>query len=699
MRTQVNSSINKGTGRMTTIRGKARIGTKGIRKHFDHTEPADAVIELAWNGFDAKACLVEVLLRYNDLGTLSTVDVFDNGDGIDFGNIDSNFGRFNESSKAGVASVHGQHGRGRFAFDRLADRAIWYTRFEGRGASISVTGADLESYECIPLEDGAADGPVPAEKGTRVVLHPVRRPLPDSTTMDSELSREFGWYLAINPGRQLFFDGRKVVPPAHDLIEQAVVQDGHEFSVSILRWHEKPASERSRLYLLDTSGTVVHLRLNSHNKKPGFYTSVIVQSAWADGFVAEQDLLALDAPSPASKTWRAVEDEVVRLLREAYNDFQRTHVEQKLLEFEEEGSFPDFAANDPADAAWRRDNIRSVLRAVMLADPGLLSVNRKQRAVFIRLIDRLSVGGDNGALLDVLQSVLELAPPALGKLASQLRHTTLDNIVQTIDLLQQRHEATEFIRQLMRIHYRTVGETPELQRVIEQNTWLFGPQFATLGAEETTFTEIARRLRTEAGSLDHIEDGDVEDVPLDVSLRQPDLFLVRQIQETDSLGHQFFRWVIIEIKRPSVALNFRHLRQLEDYKRIIEKASEFSSEYVRVDLILVGRKISQTDTDIRMRLKERAGTGTPGLIATDERFNMYVLNWETLLDGFQLTHIELLTRLRLKRTELEVQTKDELLTVLAPTLGERGKATKASSAELSKKPRGKKDKTVPLQVH
>ena len=328
-----------------------------------------------------------------------------------------------------------------------------------------------------------------------------------------------------------------------------------------------------------------------------------------------------------------------------------------------------------------------------------MSVNRKQRAVFIRLIDRLSVGGDNDALLDVLQSVLELTSTALGKLASQLRHTTLDNIVQTIDLLQQRHEATEFIRQLMRIHYRTIGETPELQQVIEQNTWLFGPQFATLGAEETTFNEIARRLRTLAGSLDSIEEGDVEDVPLDVSLRQPDLFLVRQIQETNSLGHQFFRWVIVEIKRPSVALNFRHLRQLEDYKRIIEKAPEFSSEYVRVDLILVGRKISQTDTDICMRLKERAGMGAPGLIATDERFNMYVLNWETLLDGFELTHKELLTRLRLKRSELEVRTKDELLAALVPALGKSERARKRTSTEPLKRRRGRKSTTDLPQAH
>jgi hypothetical protein len=677
------------------VTGRTRIGAEGIRKHFSRMEPAGAVIELAWNGFDAKAKSVEVTLTFNDLETLSTVEIADDGDGVDFTRIKHNFGRFNESEKTGMAAMHGHHGRGRLAFDRLAHRAIWFTCFKGRAASISVTSADLESYEYVVYEDGQAPSLVPG-KGTRVVLHPVTRSLPHTDAMLAALGLEFGWFLAVNPDARFTYDGRPVRAPPHDIVTRKIERDGHEFDISIVRWHDKPASEKSQLYLLDGRGTTVYHRLNAHNNKPGFFTSVIARSAWANGFAPEQDLLRPDAPTAASKTWRGVEDDIVAMLRDVYDDFQRAHVEQRLVEFEDEGAFPDFSRLAPVDAAWRRENLRSVLRAMMLAEPGVISSNRKQRLLFIRLVDRLSVAGENDALFDVLHSVLELDPPSVARLAAQLQRTTLDNIIQTISLLQERAEAVAYLRELMRTHYRTLRETPDLQRVIEQNTWLFGPQFATLGAEETTFTDIAHKLRLEARSADDIEQGDIEDVSLDVSLQQPDLFLVRRLEEVDSLGVQFFRWVIVEIKRPSIALNYRHLRQLEDYRRLVANHDAFTSEHVRVDLILIGRRISKDDSDIRTRLRERSKEGRPGLIQSDDRINLYVLNWETVLDGFEITHRDLLRRLRLKRESLEQHSKGDLLVALAPhaTRALQGDAGTLPEARVT---RGKGDRKKAVQ--
>ena len=44
-------------------------------------------------------------------------------------------------------------------------------------------------------------------------------------------------------------------------------------------------------------------------------------------------------------------------------------------------------------------------------------------------------------------------------------------------------------------HYESVLETPDLQKIIEANTWLFGAQYEILGAEEDSFTKIAKKLK------------------------------------------------------------------------------------------------------------------------------------------------------------------------------------------------------------
>jgi hypothetical protein len=655
------------------FQGTTQIGVEGIKKHFVRTEPSRAVVELVWNGFDAKAIHVDVELAYNDLDQLSSVSVVDDGEGIDFANIDDNFGRFNESAKQEDVTLHGFNGRGRLAFHRLADRAVWYTRHNGKDATIVVTGANLKRFSGDTWEAGQSHERVATGSGTRVLLDPVSGALPESTDMLKLLSTEFGWYLLLNPDRHLTYDGTPVSASAHELVDSSISVEGNDFRVRIIRWHERLASEKSHVYLQNSAGKTVFHKLSSHNNKPGFFVSVYIQSPWADSFAPEQDLLNPAAATAESKTWKAVDRLVVGKIREVYEAFLREHVEREIRKYESEGSFPDFSKLPKIDGEWRSRNIRHIVRTVYVADPAVFSsLQKKQRSVLIRLLDRLSVSNENDAIFDVLKGVLDLDVGAVKRLASHLERTSFDSIVETIEALQKRQTAVDQIRQLMRVHYKEVRETPDLQKIIERNTWLFGPQFETLGAEETTFTEIARRLRSKIREIDRVTHEDVEDdATVEVSQRQPDLFLVRKLPVPDSLGRMQHRWVIIEIKRPGIALNYRHLRQVDDYIRIIEGDSEFAADQTRVDLVLIGRKISSVDTEIRSRLRQVADRGVPGLIRQDERFTVFVLNWETILAGFELTNEYLLKHLRLRRAELEGTSKGELVQGLSGGTAER----------------------------
>ena len=106
-----------------------------------------------------------------------------------------------------------------------------------------------------------------------------------------------------------------------------------------------------------------------------------------------------------------------------------------------------------------------------------------------------AVSNENDAIFDVLNDVLDLSDTQIDLLAQQLKSTTLENIISTIETLQKRELAVNKLKELMDRHYEDVLETPDLQKIIENNTWLFGAQYEILGAEEDSFTKTTQRLR------------------------------------------------------------------------------------------------------------------------------------------------------------------------------------------------------------
>ena len=52
----------------------------------------------------------------------------------------------------------------------------------------------------------------------------------------------------------------------------------------VIRWHDKPSSEKSYNYLIASSGTVIHKELSKFNNKVTFHTSAYVFSDWIDEY-------------------------------------------------------------------------------------------------------------------------------------------------------------------------------------------------------------------------------------------------------------------------------------------------------------------------------------------------------------------------------------------------------------------------------
>lgn len=649
------------------FKGSAAIGNSGIKRHFKNAEPWQPLFELVWNGFDAAASFVSVDVAENEMHGLERVVVLDDGDGIEFDALTDTFGSFNDSAKRTNLSLKGEHGRGRLAFHMICRNASWFTRCNGVDAVIYVAEPTIKDFEGRLLEGAEQNADLLRQgKGTLVELTDFTGALPELDALREKFSVEFGWYLAVHPEKQVVLNGVTIQIPEHEAFQKEIATDDAIFQAQVIRWEQRPTSEKSYLYLLNSSGAPVYKVLSSLNQKPNFFTSVCVTSAWADTFSSEQDLLNPGAHTLASPTWKKFKSELDRLSQSIYDKFLRMRAEEVVQGYEDEGYFPSYVGLDDAEKAWRQQHTRGLVRNLYIAEPRVFSnATKKQAKLIIRLLDRLAVSNENDALFEVLEGALDLDAKSMQVLAKQLHRTTLESIIASIEVLQRRATAVQQLRHVMNEHYREVRETPDLQKVIENNTWLFGPRYETIGAEEDTFAKVARRMRDEVMARTSLSMDDVDDEEdLPGARRQADLFLARKFPSTDSLGNKVYRCIVVEIKRPAISLNKKHLRQLEDYADIIKRQPEFKSEKMHFELILLGRQISSADTIIPSRLNNLIARSDPGLVADDPRMKLYVMNWYTLLDGFELTHGFMLDNLKLKRDDYTAASKDDLVAEL-----------------------------------
>ncbi len=57
------------------------ISSDGIKNALKRYKPHNSIAEYVWNGFDANANKIDIILHHNELGSLSSIEVTDNGYG------------------------------------------------------------------------------------------------------------------------------------------------------------------------------------------------------------------------------------------------------------------------------------------------------------------------------------------------------------------------------------------------------------------------------------------------------------------------------------------------------------------------------------------------------------------------------------------------------------------------------------------
>ena len=261
-----NEDMNKGV-----FNGSAQITDEGIKKHFKNFDPVQALYELIWNGLDANATKIEISIEKTALGGIERVVVRDNGSGINIQDIKNNFEKFNESSKKNDDDKHGAHGKGRLAFYKLCKKARWYTKFDDANAQITIESDAIKNFQGEYLSNETqVEFLKHRSTGTYVELLNFVDILPEEASLHLLLSKEFGWHLALNPSKSITLNDEEILVPKHKLYEKDFEIEGNKFLARVFHWEDKPSSEKSHNYLIDSKSSVVQKKLSSLNKKVSF---------------------------------------------------------------------------------------------------------------------------------------------------------------------------------------------------------------------------------------------------------------------------------------------------------------------------------------------------------------------------------------------------------------------------------------------
>jgi len=306
---------------------KVQITSDGIRKNLKSIQPADALCEYIWNGFDAEATTIRVSTSKNSFGKIDSVSVSDNGHGISYEELKQKFKPYNDSSKQQAKATasnhtlpHGKNGVGRFTFCRFADHAEWVTVYqnstgEKRRYMIMINSATLDDYD--PEQTTATD----ENCGTTVRFFMVQG-FEDDQQVLNIVRNEFAWFIALNEINdfQIFLNDEPIDFKAAQLNEFTVETTDwdlkQQYVIRLVLWKKSLGDEFSRFYFIDSMGKEAYKKTTTFNKKSDeYYHSVYIQSSYFNDFIFDP----LEV-SGQTGTFPTRSDEEFKLLMANIND-------------------------------------------------------------------------------------------------------------------------------------------------------------------------------------------------------------------------------------------------------------------------------------------------------------------------------------------------------------------------------------------
>lgn len=604
---------------------ETEITSRGIQKVLNKFTPERAIAEYVWNGFDANATDIHISIKSSELNIIEKITIQDNGTGIDFNTLDTKFKIFMESKKSKKSEdghrIKGKNGSGRLTFFKLASEARWDTVYANENKnyeySIQISVSDLKKYTQSEKSESKQ------KTGTIVTLDNITLN-DDSEQFEKSLKKyliaEFSWFLELNKNRKIFINGEELEYNDYigDKDEWTITVDKHIFIANYFRWNGKLNDEYSRFYYLNDDGELVHQETTKLNKKgDNFYHTVIIKNAFYNEILLDD----IDDPNLfTTEEEKQIQKELENQLNDELKKKRKPFLHEKAMQWvqkaEESGTFPKFGSNSWDNA--RKESLASLVTEFYEVEPQIfITLTKNQQKVLLALLNLIMDKNGQEDLFTILEEIVDLEDYDREVFASILRRTKLKNVIDMSNLIKDRLDTLENLKQLVFNHELNATERDHLQRFIENHYWIFGEEYRLVCAEEVKFEEALKRYKYILLGIN--EDEYIEHPD---KYKEMDLFITGTEFRND-----YPQNIVIEIKNPTTIrkLTDKEFSQIKKYIAVIQSVDEFNSNSSEWTFILVGQDY---DATVGMEIKNKR----TGLAIEHDNFKLYVKKWSDIIN-------------------------------------------------------------------
>lgn len=616
------------------------------------TDYKQAVVEYIWNSFDAGASKVFISYKTNDLGSITNFSISDNGSGIKYETIGSTFGTFLDSQKKRsfqrTSDFRGKKGKGRFSFSQFATKAIWKTVYKDNEDKIKtfdiiISIKDLANYDVTEVVEVYED----ATTGTVVDFQNIKG-LSEQHFIDASfteyLTQEFAWFLCLNQARNyaiylngIELDYEYLIATKEDI--PLDIESVH-FDVTYIQWKTR-IGDKFYFYLMNSNLEENCKILTSFNNSTiNFYHSVYVKSSYFNSFIFEKcPMPRLDElKNQCDKIYKTLVKELKHILEEREKDFVKKIAANKLItKFEQNGVIPIFK-NNRYDAERRKDLIETIKNIYYVQPKIFKGLKAEQEKTLVGFLNLLLDSEERERILTIIDGVVNLTEEERIQLSSVLKSTSFSKINRTINMMRNRLKVVECLKLLVYELAVFTNERDHIQKIIENNYWLFGEQYHLVSHDETFEKALYKYLHALDGEV-----ANIQEIENPEKNRRPDIFMCRKTTIQDTLQSSLIEEnILVELKRPCIEIGITQYRQIEDYYRLIKNEPQFNSQLRCWKFIIVGKTI---DKEVKEKYKSFEHFNKKFLINKVENFEIYVMTWDDVFKSFELTHYYVLEKL------------------------------------------------------
>ncbi|MDG2068554.1 MAG: ATP-binding protein [Paracoccaceae bacterium] len=602
--------------------------------------------ELIWNDYDADATKVSVTFEDNNLTSIKTIRISDNGTGIDPEQAEAMFGGLGASGKKrkrktdGGRFVHGEKGQGRFKAFSLGKEVTWLSDFKNHHFSIHGNISDPKHFPVSEISPAT-------RKGCIVEITDIQKDfeIRASHGATDKITDIFALQLFEDPSFEIEYDGHKI--DAHEAIReveeneiQITSENGAviEARLEIVEWNKRI----DRKLMLCLPGLFSFHEMPAGIQARGLWFTAYLTSEYFQTLVNDntEGLVELDVVAN-----QLLEETKVKL-REHFREKESVRSRSKIEEWKKAEIYP--YEGDTESPIERNERQVFDVVALNLADysSDFEKTPPKSQKLILQLV-KAAVEAGPSALPDLLNHVIDLPKDKQEDLANLLKRTTLTAVINAARSVSDR---LDFLKALQILIFnaaskRQLLERSQLHRVIAEHTWLFGEQFNLTNDDEDLSSVLRSHLKLLGPDREELApDEPVRDA--DGKTRIVDLMLSQRLPTStdDERKH-----LVIELKRPSRSINEDVVNQIKKYAKAVALDDRFKKSSVEWDFLAVSNRF---EPNAELEAKQ---TGKPrGLVLEldEPKIRVWAKTWGQIIDESQ-------GRLTFFKRGLEYEANDE----------------------------------------